>query len=236
MCSGERLHRQGHPKENPPLISVCTMCVNHVLHCLCTPTFLLRFFSMLSTAKTCSPAAGSSIFGSKRREAARLGLFFLFFFSPPPPRCAVGISDTFSSLPGRVLFLCSSDVRHKSPPLLLFVPCAPPRRHPLCSRVRAAATKHFMQIAVDVTSREGGGDRGRRVVPVLTSGAVGKKMEFFQLDVENYTLKCKKKTGLWKPWQPLMDFVTVGYFIVWPFYVDDMQPFAIFFVRIPKEI
>lgn len=28
-------------------------------------TFLMRFFSMLSTAKTCSPAAGSSIFSAR---------------------------------------------------------------------------------------------------------------------------------------------------------------------------
>lgn len=66
--------------EKTMLLSMC-MCVKMSLW----QTFLLRFFSMLSTAKTCSPAAGSSIFRCERSgSSCRFSLCFRY--PTPYPR------------------------------------------------------------------------------------------------------------------------------------------------------
>lgn len=133
-------------------------------------TFLLRFFSMLSTANTCSPAAGSSIFQRKRGDSpisltadtwsilSGLALLFPFFPLLLLLWCEGSPSSSASSC-----FRCDSSLAFS------------PRRLSLCRRVGAAARKHFMQIAVDVTFHHGGGDWGWGLIAVLLSGAVGKK-------------------------------------------------------------
>lgn len=98
---------------------------------------------MLSTAKTCSPAAGSSIY---TREAALLPFFPLQLI----------VSDTLSSLSSR--FRCSSsDVNHKFTPSSssYFTHVSSLAFGDSCGRAEAAARKHFMQIDVSVTSDEG---------------------------------------------------------------------------------
>lgn len=88
--------------EKRMLLSMC-MCVKMSLW----QTFLLRFFSMLSTAKTCSPAAGSSIFRCERSgSSCRFSLCSRY--PTPYPRFRA-VFFFFSSC-------CSSDVKHKSPP------------------------------------------------------------------------------------------------------------------------
>lgn len=150
--------------EKRMLLSMC-MCVKMSLW----QTFLLRFFSMLSTAKTCSPAAGSSIFRCERSgSSCRFSLCFRY--PTPYPRFRAVF---FFFLPAAPLMWNT-----RAPLLLLFslrlFPRFPPRRDSFCRRVGNAARKHFMQIAVDVTSDEGE-VIGAGVVPALLSGAVGKK-------------------------------------------------------------
>lgn len=100
---------------------------------------------MLSTAKTCSPAAGSSIY---TREAALLPFFFPF---------QLIVSDTLSSLSSR--FACSSsDVNHKFTPTSsssYFTHVSSLAFGDSCGRAEDAARKPFMQIDVSVTSGEG---------------------------------------------------------------------------------
>lgn len=94
----------------------------------------------------------------------------------------LSLSDTLSSLSGRFFFFSLPAAplmwNTRAPLLLLFslrlFPRFPPRRDSFCRRVGNAARKHFMQIAVDVTSDEGE-VIGAGVVPALLSGAVGKK-------------------------------------------------------------
>lgn len=121
-------------------------------------TFLLRFFSMLSTAKTCSPAAGSSIFRYKRRGS----VFFSFSLS----LFLLLVSDTLSSVFRQFFFspCCSSDVKHKSPPppriLTASLPSLSPSERLVlqaswsCSKKTLHANSRWRDV------RGGGGNRG----------------------------------------------------------------------------
>lgn len=63
-------------------------------------TFLMRFFSMLSTAKTCSPAAGSSIFSARcnTSQCARDNMSAL-------------LAQVSRALPLRMVFRFSSEIQ-----------------------------------------------------------------------------------------------------------------------------
>lgn len=159
------------------------VCRN-VLQCSCDKPFCCA-------SSRCSPLQRRAL---QRRVApfsdtTEAALVFLVFFSPS----LFLVSDTLPSLSSRFfppLLWCETQ---ESPHLLLLLfslrlfPRFPPQRDSLCRRVEAAARKHFMQIAVGVTSDEGE-VIGEGVVPVLRLRAVGKKLITTSVEHE----KCQK--------------------------------------------
>lgn len=158
--------------------SACLRCKKCPSMLLWPPTFLLRFFSMLSTAKTCSPAAGSSIFRQERGSS-----------SAPSP--LLSVSDTVSSTPCKCIYFppprstlhlpgCEAEPRLLLLAVIFLLP--PPlsslavlhRETPSaessgCSQKTLHANRRWRDVVVT-----GRGQR-RWVVPAPRSGPVGNK-------------------------------------------------------------
>lgn len=131
-------------KKNQPPFQV-HVCYN-VLRCSCDKPFCCASSRCSPPQRRALPRRVAPF--SDTREAALL-------LSPPS---LLLLSDTLSLLSARfssLLLWCET----QDSPLLLFslhrFPRFPPQRISLCSRARAAARKHFMQIAVGVTLHEG---------------------------------------------------------------------------------